>query len=39
MIDLVMPRAELPAALGRLVRLYVTANRFAVRKELVGSRA
>jgi acetyl-CoA carboxylase carboxyl transferase subunit beta len=39
MIDLVTPRAELPAALGRLVRLYVTANRFAVRKELVGSRA
>jgi acetyl-CoA carboxylase carboxyl transferase subunit beta len=39
MIDLVMPRAELRSALGRLVRLYVTANPAIVRRELVASGA
>jgi len=39
MIDMVVPRADLPGVLGRLIRLYVTANQAQVGRELVAQRA
>lgn len=39
MIDLVVPRAELPATIGRLVRLYLTCNPALTGKRLVGQPA
>ena len=36
MIDLVAHRQDLPAVLGRLIRMYVTCNTAAERREPVG---
>jgi acetyl-CoA carboxylase carboxyl transferase subunit beta len=39
MIDMVVPRGELPGVLARLCRIYVTCNSAAERRQLVEQRA